>query len=123
MKSYPLALDLFYYCKIFEQPRNNIFLVEFAQERALMENTDFDDATSVATDVTQYSARRHTPVVYERLVHRTPIGKLCIVLYFLSSFYQFWFALKLRLICMCSKASPCNFFSSFKQRLKLSRTG
>jgi len=41
-----------------------------------MENTEFDDSTSVATDVTQYSARRHTPVVYERYVHHTPVGKL-----------------------------------------------
>lgn len=46
---------------------------EFAAERALMENADFDDATSVATDITQYSASRHTPVVYERYVLHTPI--------------------------------------------------
>ena len=44
-----------------------------------MENTDLDDAVSVGTDVTQYSARRHTPIVYGRYVHHTPVGKLMLI--------------------------------------------
>ena len=52
-----------------------ITLLDFAAERALLENNDFNDATSVSTDVTQYSARRHTPVVYNRMIHTATIGK------------------------------------------------
>ncbi|XP_076808138.1 IQ domain-containing protein K-like isoform X1 [Clavelina lepadiformis] len=46
---------------------------EFAAEHADFEDRDFDDASSIATDVTQFSARRHTPVVYGKMVHRSSI--------------------------------------------------
>lgn len=47
---------------------------EFATQRAQYEDHDFDDsASSIATDVTQYSARRHTPVVYGQMVHQAHV--------------------------------------------------
>jgi len=46
---------------------------EFAAQHHDYELSEFDDNASVATDVTQYSARRHTPVVYGQLVHQTPV--------------------------------------------------
>nr|CAB3256684.1 IQ domain-containing protein K-like [Phallusia mammillata] len=46
---------------------------EFSAQRALFEERDFDDNASIATDITQFSARRHTPVVYGQMVHHTPI--------------------------------------------------
>lgn len=53
---------------------SKFFFTEFAAERAVLENTDFDDTTSVSTDVTQFSPHRHTPVVYERMIQRTALG-------------------------------------------------
>lgn len=43
---------------------------EFAAQRAEFEDQDFDDtASSAPTDITQFSASRHTPVVYGKMVH------------------------------------------------------
>ncbi|XP_039261427.2 IQ domain-containing protein K-like [Styela clava] len=43
---------------------------DFAAQRAEFEDQDFDDtASSAPTDITQFSASRHTPVVYGKMVH------------------------------------------------------
>lgn len=47
---------------------------EFAAQRAEFEEQDFDETeSSVATEITQFSARRHTPVVYGKMIHSTEV--------------------------------------------------
>jgi len=46
---------------------------EHAAEREDFEERDFDDNVSLTTDVTQFSAARHTPVVYGKMVHQPHI--------------------------------------------------
>ncbi|XP_078491397.1 IQ domain-containing protein K-like isoform X1 [Ciona intestinalis] len=46
---------------------------EFAAKKANYDDNDIDDTSSIATDVTQYSASRHTPIVYGKMVHKPQI--------------------------------------------------
>lgn len=47
---------------------------EFATERAEYEDNSFDDtASSVDTQISQYTSRRHTPVVYEKMVYKSHV--------------------------------------------------
>uniref|UniRef100_H2ZQ21 IQ motif containing K n=1 Tax=Ciona savignyi TaxID=51511 RepID=H2ZQ21_CIOSA len=46
---------------------------EFAAQKADYDDHDIDDSSSIATDVTQYSASRHTPIVYGKMVHKPQI--------------------------------------------------
>nr|XP_026696233.1 IQ domain-containing protein K-like isoform X2 [Ciona intestinalis] len=47
---------------------------EYAAKKADYDDNDIDDTSSIATDVTQYSASRHTPIVYGKMVHKPQIG-------------------------------------------------
>lgn len=46
---------------------------EHAAQREEFEERDFDDNESIATDITQFSATRHTPIVYGKMVHQPHI--------------------------------------------------
>jgi len=46
---------------------------EFDAKRRHLEQEDVDDSSSVATNITQFSSTKHSPVVYGHMVHHTAV--------------------------------------------------